>query len=87
MKLLFNMEIVDGNRIQAHPGDYLRSLLSDEQVGAVRGFPDQADTGVRDNPDPQACAEAGIGIVSAHQFLDGLQETPRICTGGSERDD
>ncbi|MBT8116328.1 MAG: hypothetical protein KJO66_00730 [Gammaproteobacteria bacterium] len=82
MKLLFNLEVVEGKRIRARPSDYLKSLTADEQRAAVTEFLDWAQAEVRDNPDPQARAEAEIGIATAREFLDRSQ--PRIYTGADE---
>ena len=79
MKLLFNLEIIEGNRIKARPSDYLKSLTADEQRAAVSEFLEWAQAEVRDNPDAQARAEAEIGIATAQEFLDKSQ--PRIFTG------
>lgn len=82
MKLLFNLEVVEGKRIKARPSDYLKSLAADEQRAAVTEFLDWAQAEVRDNPDPQARAEAEIGIATAREFLDRSQS--RIYTGADE---
>ena len=82
MKLLFNLEVVEGKRIRARPSDYLKSLTADEQRAAVTEFLDWAQAEVRDNPDPQARAEAEIGIATAQEFLDKSQ--PRIYTGADQ---
>ena len=79
MKLLFNLEIIEGNRVRARPSDYLNSLTADEQRAAVREFLEWARAEVRDNPDPRARAEAEIGIATAQEFLEKSQ--PRIYTG------
>ena len=79
MKLLFNLQVIEGNRIKATPSDYLQSLSAEEQYAAVSEFLDWARTEARDNPDPQARAEAEIGIATAQEFLDKSQ--PRIYTG------
>jgi len=79
MKLLFNLEVIEGNRVRARPSEYLQSLSNDEQRAAVSEFLHWAETEARDNPDPQARAEAEIGIATAREFLDNAQ--PRIYTG------
>jgi hypothetical protein len=79
MKLLFNLEVIEGNRVSACPSVYLLSLTADAQRLAVTEFLDWAKTEARDNTDPQARAEAGIGIATAQEFLDKSQ--PRIYTG------
>ncbi len=73
MKLLFNLEIVEGNRIRARPSDHLKSLPHGEQRAAAEE---------RDNQDPQARAEAEIGIATAQEFIDKLP--PLIFTGDSK---
>ena len=90
MKLLFNLDIVDGNRIRARPSAYLQSLPPDEQRAAVTEFLGWAEAEARDNQDPRARAEAEIGAATAREFLDKLQ--PRIYTGsdrgtGNEREE
>ncbi len=82
MKLLFNLEVVAGNRIRARPSDYLRSLPPDEQHREVTGFLQWAEHEAVNNSNPQARAEAEIGIATAREFLQTLQaDTPRIYTG------
>ena len=90
MKLLFNLEVVAGNRIRARPSDYLRSLSHEEQVAAVTEFLRWAENEAANNSNPQARAEAEIGIATAGEFLQTLQaDTPRIYTGrqAEETDD
>ena len=82
MKLLFNLDIVEGNRIRARPSEYLQSLPADRQLAAVTEFLEWAEAEARDNPDPQARTEAEIGIATAQEFLDKLQ--PRIYTGSDK---
>jgi len=90
VKLLFNLEIVEGNRIKARPSDYLKSLPAEQQLGEVREFLHWAETEARENPDLTARAEAEIGIATAREFLDkhGQQPSP-IITGSTrvKRDD
>jgi hypothetical protein len=82
MKLLFNLEVVAGNRVRARPSDYLRSLPHAEQLAAVREFLQWAEREAANNSSPQARAEAEIGIATAREFLQTLQaDTPRIYTG------
>ena len=38
MQLLFNLDVIEGNRVRARPSEYLRSLPPDEQARAVREF-------------------------------------------------
>ena len=82
MKLLFNLEVVAGNRVRARPSDYLRSLSHDAQVAAVTEFLQWAENEAANNSNPQARAEAEIGIATAREFLQTLQaDTLRIYTG------
>ncbi|MGB5473963.1 MAG: hypothetical protein WBQ78_10855 [Gammaproteobacteria bacterium] len=81
MKLLFNLEVIEGNRVRARPSDYLNSLEPQGQLAAVREFLAWAEQEVAGNSDPQARAEAEIGIATARQFLDRLEQTQaRIIT-------
>jgi hypothetical protein len=81
MKLLFNLEVIEGNRIRARPSDYLNALEPQEQLAAVREFLAWAEREAADNTDPRARAEAEIGIATARQFLDRLErEQGRIIT-------
>jgi len=87
MQLLFNLEVVAGNRVSARPSDYLRSLPPDEQARAVSEFLQWAEHEAANNSDPQARAEAEIGIATAREYLQKLQaETPRIYTGKQPED-
>jgi len=82
MKLLFNLDVVAGNRIRARPSDYLRSLPHEEQIREVTGFLQWAEREAASNSDPQARAEAEIGIATAREFLQTLQaDTPPIYSG------
>jgi hypothetical protein len=82
MELLFNLDVVAGNRIRARPSAYLRSLPHDEQITAVTEFLHWAEKEAASNTNPQARAEAEIGIATAREFLQTLQtDTPRIYTG------
>lgn len=86
MKLLFNLDVVEGNRIKAHPSDYLRSLPRERQLEEVTEFLRWAETEVKTNQDPKARAEAGIGVVTAREFLDKLgQAESVIYTGDNDR--
>ena len=38
MKLLFNLEFIEGHRVKARPSDYLKVLLATEQDAAVTEF-------------------------------------------------
>jgi hypothetical protein len=85
MKLLFNLDVVAGNRVRARPSDYLRSLPHEAQVTAVTEFLHWAESAAADSSDPQARAEAEIGIATAREFLQTLQpDTPHIYTGKQE---
>jgi len=82
VKLLFNLEIVEGNRVRARPSEYLRSLPVDAQLAAVREFLHWAEQEARDSQDPQARAEAEIGIATATEYLNKLkQASVQIYTG------
>ncbi len=87
MKLLFNLEVVAGNRVRARPSEYLRSLSHEEQIAAVTEFLQWAEKEAANNRNPQARAEAEIGIATAREFLQTLQaDTPRIYTGKQTRE-
>lgn len=79
MNLLCNLEIVAGNRIRARPSEYSISPLPAEQRAAVTEFLSRAKAEAHDNQDPQARAEAEIGIATAQELLDKLP--PVIFTG------
>ena len=82
MKLLFNLEVVEGHRIKASPSDYLQSLPVDQQITAVTEFLGWAENEVANSEDPQARAEAEIGIATATEFLHQLENGKvRIYTG------
>jgi hypothetical protein len=82
MELLFNLEVVEGNRIRAQPSAYLRSLSPAGQVKAVTEFLQWAENEAANSSNPQARAEAEIGIATAREFLQTLEaDTPRIYTG------
>jgi len=86
MKLLFNLEVIAGNRVKARPSDYLQSLPVAEQITAVTEFLGWAENEQRNSDDPQARAEAEIGIATANEFLQKLQQgTNRIYTGTPDR--
>ena len=88
MKLLFNLDVIDGNRVKARPSDYLKSLPVDQQITAVTEFLDWAESEVRNSENPQARAEAEIGVATAREFLQKLQAVPpRIYTGDNDRND
>ena len=46
MKLLFNLDVIEGNRVKTQAGDYLKSLPVDQQIAAVTGLP----TGLKTRP-------------------------------------
>jgi hypothetical protein len=82
MKLLFNREVVEGNRVKARPSDYLKSLAVNEKITAVPEFLHWVEKETRDNEDLQAHAEAEIGVATATGFLQKLEQgTARIYTG------
>jgi hypothetical protein len=87
MKLLFNLEIVAGNRIHARPVEYSQSLSPAEQHAAVTELLARAKAGAHDNQDPQARTETEIGIATAQESLEKLP--PVIFTGdrGETSDD
>ncbi len=88
MKLLFNLDVIDGNRVKARPSDYLKSLPVDQQITAVTEFLDWAENEVCSSENPQARAEAEIGVATAREFLQQLEAAaPRIYTGDNERND
>lgn len=86
MKLLFNLEVIEGNRLRASPSDYLKSLPPDEQIRAVTEFLHWAEQEARDNTDLQARTEAEIGVATATEYLGKLeQDKTRIYTGSDNR--
>jgi hypothetical protein len=86
MKLLFNLEVLEGNRVSARPSDYLQSLPRDRQIEEVSAFLRWAEQEAANGTDPQARAEAEIGAATARQFLAKLdQDAPRIYTGNDEQ--
>ena len=88
MKLLFNLEVIEGNRIKANPSDYLKSLPVDQQITAVTEFLGWAENEARTNEDLQARAEAEIGIATAREFLQKLEHgTVPIYTGSNSSKD
>jgi len=88
MKLLFNLEVIEGNRIKASPSDHLKSLPVAQQVTAVTEFLGWAENEARTNEDLQARAEAEIGIATAREFLQKLEHgTVRIYTGSNSSKD
>lgn len=88
MKLLFNLEVIKGNRIKANPSDYLKSLPVEQQITAVTEFLGWAENEARTNEDLQARAEAEIGVATAREFLQKLEDgAVRIYTGSSRSKD
>lgn len=82
MKLLFNLDVIEGNRVRARPSDYLKSLPLNEQITAVTEFLHWAEQEARDNKDLQARAEAEIGVATATEYLEKLEQgKTRIYTG------
>ena len=45
MKLLFNLEVTESNRVKARPSDYLKSLVVNEQITAVTEFLQKLEQG------------------------------------------
>ena len=86
MRLLFNLEVLEGNRVRARPSDYLQSLPRDRQIDEVREFLDWAEATVADSTtEPQARAEAEIGVATAREFLAKLEQAQSpIYTGRDE---
>ena len=86
MKLLFNLDVIKGNRIKARPSDYLRSLPQERQLAEVTEFLRWAENEARSNQDPKTRAEAEIGVVTAREFLEKLgQAESVIYTGDNDR--
>jgi hypothetical protein len=86
MKLLFNLDVIDGNRVKARPSEYLKSLPVEQQITAVTEFLDWAESEARNSENPQARAEAEIGVATAREFLQKLEAAaPRIYTGANNR--
>lgn len=86
MKLLFNLDVVEGNRVRARPSAYLQSLPAEEQLAAVTEFLQWAEQEARDNQDPQARAEAEIGVATATEYLNKLDYAGvQIYTGADKR--
>ena len=82
MKLLFNLDVVEGNKLEARPGDYLKALPAKQQITEVEAFLQWAEDAAKNDPNPQARAEAEIGVVTTKEFLDAMQNAAaRIYTG------
>jgi hypothetical protein len=85
MKLLFNLEVLDGNRVKARPSDYLQSLSRDRQIEEISEFLHWAEGEAGNSNDPQVRAEAEIGVATAREFLAKLEQAgPLIYTGSDE---
>lgn len=84
MKLLFNLDVIEGNRVKARPSDYLQSLPVDQQIAEVNEFLHWAESAAASGTDLQARAEAEIGVATAREYLAKLEQ-PAIYTGASER--
>jgi hypothetical protein len=87
LKLLFNLEVLEGKRIKARPSDYLKSLPAQQQLSEVREFLQWAETEARENSDPAARAEAEIGVATASEFLDKHTQPSAIITGSGVNND
>lgn len=86
MKLLFNLDVITGNRVRARPSEHLKSLAVNEQITAVTEFLHWAEQEARDNQDSRARAEAEIGIATASEYLEKLKQgTAHIYTGPDNR--
>jgi hypothetical protein len=83
MKLLFNLEVLEGNRVRARASEYLQSLPRDRQILEVTEFLHWAEATAADTTtEPQARAEAEIGVATAREFLAKLEPAPSpIYTG------
>lgn len=85
MKLLFNLDVIEGNRVREHPSAYLQSLSAEQQLQAVTEFLEWAEQAAQSGSDPQARAEAEVGIATAREYLGKLQgDSPRIYTGADQ---
>jgi hypothetical protein len=84
MKLLFNLDVIEGNRVTARPSDYLQSLPLDRQIEAVTEFLHWAESEAASGKDLKARAEAEIGIATAREYLARLEQ-PVIFTGETDR--
>ena len=87
MKLLFNLDVIEGNRVRARPSDYLKSLPPEQQIAAVEEFLQWAENAAKNDPDEQARAEAEIGVATAKEFLEKQNNAARIYTGGNDRNE
>jgi len=86
MKLLFNLDVIEGKRIRARPSDYLSSLPRERQREEVSEFLRWAENEARTNRDPKVRAEAEIGVVTAREFLEKPEQAgDGIYTGDNDR--
>ncbi len=86
MKLLFNLDVIEGKRIKARPSDYLSSLPRERQLEEVAEFLQWAENEARTNRDPKVRAEAEIGAATAREFLEKLGQAPSVIyTGDNDR--
>jgi len=59
--------------VKARPGDFLKSLPTDQQIAATEEFLQRAGDAAQNDPAPKARAKAGIGVVTAREFPDTLK--------------
>ena len=52
MKLLFNLDVVEGNKLKARPGDYLQALPAKQQITEVEAFLQWAEDAAKKRPGP-----------------------------------
>ena len=68
MKLLFNLDVIEGNKVRARPSDYLKSLPGEQQITEVDaheasdGAGHETDAALRHHE-----SHADTGEVLAHQ--------------------
>ncbi|MDH3901123.1 MAG: hypothetical protein OEU51_08780 [Gammaproteobacteria bacterium] len=84
MKLLFNLDVIEGNRVTARPSDYLQSLPLERQIAEVAEFLRWAESEAASGKDLKARAEAEIGIATAREYLAKLEQ-PTIFTDNNDR--
>jgi hypothetical protein len=84
MKLLFNLDVTEGNCVKARPGDYLQSLPVDRQIAEVTESLHRAESAAASGKGLEARAAAEIGVATAREYLARLEQ-PDICTGASNR--
>jgi hypothetical protein len=85
VKLLFNLDVIEGNRVTARPSDYLQSLPRERQIAEVTEFLRWAESEASGAKDLKARAEAEIGIATAREYLAGLEQ-PVINTRDTDRE-